>query len=362
VSQTLNANAAVRLDPGQTAAMTQARAAQPPTASAEKAVAFLRRPASYPDRTGKVDVRETHMSWVFLTDRYVYKLKKPVRFSYLDYGTPAARLRNCRAEVRLNRRLAPWVYLAVVPLLRREGDGALSLGGAGQPVDWLVKMVRLPADGLLDEAMAAGPVGPERLDDVARLLADFYRAQPRQDRRPAVYAQSLKRDARDNRDALLEQPGEMSETRVDNLLNSLTGFVDREADLLAKRAARLVEGHGDLRPDHIYLGPPPAVIDCIEFNREFRINDPADELAFLAMECERRGVEWIGRRLLSIYQEVTGDRIPDRLLAFHKAHRALLRAKLSLWHLQEPRVEARKWRRKTEAYLSLAESRAKELG
>lgn len=335
--------------------MTHAEDPSSASVTVAEAVSFLATPAAYPDHPGRVDVRETHMSWVFLTDRHVYKLKKPVRFSYLDYGTPAARRRNCQAEVRLNRRLAPWVYLAVVPLLRRP-DGGLAVVGPGTPVDWLVKMVRLPAENLLDEAIAADRVDTGRLESAARLLAGFYRTQPRIADSGGDYAERLRERVHGNRDALVEDRRAPPSARVDRVLDALADFIDRETALLAERGARRVEGHGDLRPDHIYLGPPPAVIDCVEFNRDFRVNDPLDELAFLAMECDRHDAGWIGDRVLKIYAEVTAEAVPPRLIAFYKAHRALLRAKLSLWHLHDPDVDAAKWRRRTNAYLALAEN------
>ena len=108
----------------------------------EAKVAFLMQPSAYPEPTPHVERVETHMSWVFLTDRHAYKLKKPVVYDYLDYGTLAARRRNCREELRLNRRLAPNVYLDILPLAQDE-FGRLRLGGPGEVVDWLVVMRRL---------------------------------------------------------------------------------------------------------------------------------------------------------------------------------------------------------------------------
>lgn len=297
------------------------------------------------------------MSWVFLTGSYVYKLKKPVRFAFLDYSTRDARKRMCRQEVKLNRRLAAWVYLGVVPLTR-EDDGGLALDGFGEAVDWLVKMRRLPARGLLDEAIAQGPVDPARLSPAADLLARFYARRTLIERDYASYAASLSADAQENRTAVSWSLAPGSESRVTSLVETLTGFVRREQRLFAVRAQRLSEGHGDLRPEHIYLGPPAAVIDCIEFNRAFRINDPVDELAFLAMECERLDAEELGDVFLDSYRAATGDRPPAPLLSFYKARRALLRARLSLAHLEEPVDDPDKWHGRTAHYLSIGEHHA----
>jgi len=137
-------------------------------------VAFLSNPGNYPEKLTAVEVVQTHMSCVFLTDRHAYKLKKPVRYDFLNFSTVEARRVDCEEELRLNRRLARDVYIDVVPLVLTR-DGGLVLGGAGKVVDWLVKMHRLPARLMLDRAIRDGNV---RRDDVRRcalVLADFYR-------------------------------------------------------------------------------------------------------------------------------------------------------------------------------------------
>src|SRR3990172_12929379 len=142
-------------------------------ASIERKVAFLRRPDAYPERPARVEVIETHMSWVFLTDELVYKLKKPVRYEFLDFSTVEARHQNCEREVQLNRRLAGDVYYGVVPLIM-SGDRNLQLGGDGSIVDWLVKMRRLPAHRMLDAAIRGRTGGPEDVRRLSHLLSEFY--------------------------------------------------------------------------------------------------------------------------------------------------------------------------------------------
>jgi len=323
----------------------------------EAIVAFLRQPSAYPDRPEGVEVRETHMAWVFLTDRLAYKLKKPVRFSYLDYGTLAARERVCRAEVALNSRLSPWVYLGVVPVLRDEGGGlriGADGGGGGAPLDWLVKMRRLPAEDFLEEAIIAGGPERDRLRPAAELLARFHAGLPPQRPDANRFARVLLDDIAESRDALCAAPEILSRPDVERSVAALERFVAAERPLLGERAARVVEGHGDLRPEHVHLGPPPAVIDCIEFNRRFRLNDPAEELAFLGMECARLGARWVGEVFLSAYRDLSDDAPPPRLMAFYRAKRALLRAKLSLWHLEDTVPDPEKWREKARGYLALA--------
>lgn len=143
--------------------------------SLPEVLAALRRPATYPLPPNAVAVRETHMSCVFLTDRFVYKLKKPERLNSLDYTTLDRRRACCEAEVALNRRLAPGVYLGVVPLAR-AADGGLRVETEGAVVEWLVKMRRLAEARMLDVALAEGTASREDVGRAADLLAGFFRA------------------------------------------------------------------------------------------------------------------------------------------------------------------------------------------
>jgi uncharacterized protein len=329
----------------------------------EAKVAFLGRPDSYPERPQAVETLETHMSWVFLTDRHAYKLKKPVRYEFLDFSTLAARKADCEAEVRLNRRLASGVYLGTVALCRRAG-GELRLGGAGPPVDWLVKMRRLPGELMLDARIRAGCLALAELDPAARLLADFYRVAPPVVTSAADYAARLAAMVRANERVLLESCYDMPAARVQVITRAQLDFIAEADGPTAARATagRIVEGHGDLRPEHVFLGEPPAIIDCLEFDRELRCVDPVDELAFLAMECELLGAADAGARFLQIYRALNDDSPPSALLHFHKCLRACLRCKLSLWHVSDPAVtDSEPWRQKALRYLELAESYAAAL-
>src|SRR5690606_31658978 len=159
----------------------------------EEKVDFLKREESYPHPTGAVESIETHMSWVFLAGQYAYKLKKPVIYEFIDFSTPEKRLLDCREEVRLNRRLAAEVYLGVVPLTL-DPEGSLSLVGEGKPVDWLVKMKRLPRWEMLDEAIRNRSWHPHDLNAVTELLIDFYAKAIPADITPFEYENRLESD------------------------------------------------------------------------------------------------------------------------------------------------------------------------
>jgi aminoglycoside phosphotransferase family enzyme len=319
-------------------------------------VRFLKRRASYAERPKQVASIETHMSWVFLTDEHAYKLKKPVRQPFLDFGTVEARRRNCALELRLNRRLAPDVYLGLVPI-RIDKSGRLSLEGSGEIVDWLVKMRRLPAERTLGHAIAHRTVRPAELRRVVAALARFYRGAPKARIAKNSYRRRFEANIRTNRSELSKPRWRLPIELVRKATEAQLAFLRRRSRLLDARVRdrRIVEAHGDLRPEHVYLGPKPVITDCLEFNRAFRILDPADELAYLALECEMLGDAETGRRLLDLYEELSRDRPPDPLLRFYMSERACLRAKLAIWHLKDRTLRHRaKWRRKALRYLRLA--------
>lgn len=308
-------------------------------------VRFLCDPAAYAGATRGVEARETHMSWVFLTDDRVYKLKKPVRHSYLDFSTIARRHFFCEEELRLNRRLAAETYRQVVPLCR-DASGRLVLGGPGRTVDWLVEMKRLPQDDMLDERIRAGHATRSEIDDVGARLADFYcRCEPRvADGR--AYLRHLVEGQRINRAILLRPEFGLADA-VLAALDDVDRLLAQSSPAIEARIARgaVVEGHGDLRPEHVCLCVPPQVIDCLEFNRSMRIIDPYDEINYLGLECDILGAAWI-RPLLS---HALAQRLPDRpdgaLTALHGGFRALLRARLCIAHLfEKPVRHAEKWR------------------
>ena len=326
-------------------------------------VAFLGEPTSYPDHPRRVERLETHMSWVFLTERHVYKLKKPVKFPFLDFSSREARRRSCEAEVQLNRRLAKDTYLGTVAITQDKA-GILRLDGDGEPVDWLVKMRRLPAQRMLDIAIRNESFAASDIERVATVLSEFYLAVAPVEMPGAAYRAQF-REWIDSNHAVLRDPDfSLPQDAVVRVNDRQHEFLDDRADGLDQRAAqnRIIEAHGDLRPEHIYLGPPPQIIDCLEFNRAFRILDPADELSFLSMECAFLGAPCIERILFDTYCQVTGDSPPTDLIAFYKCYRACLRAKLSVWHVSDPHVDDNeKWIRRGQQYLDLANRYAHQL-
>lgn len=320
-------------------------------------VALLRETGIYPDHPRDVEVIETHMSWVFLTRDYAYKLKKPVRYDYLDFRTLAARQYYCTEEVRLNRRLAGSVYLDVVPMVL-SASGAAQLGGEGTPIDWLVKMRRLPADRMLDWALCHGTATEEDARAVATRLGEFYLTLPPAPVTVDEYRGRLRREIDECERELSNPAFSQPVTLVRKICLAQRHLLVQDPSRLDRRVneGRIVEGHGDLRPEHVCLAPPLAVIDCLEFSREFRTLDTANEIGFLALECERLGAPDFAQVLIRTYRDVTGDRPDTALVHFYQSCSACVRAKITVWHLREAAYrDSPKWADRATYYLQLAE-------
>lgn len=323
----------------------------------DQKIALLRDPDSYPERTSDVSVIETHKSWVFLADHHAYKLKKPIQHNSVDFRSLEARCSNCEIEVALNRRLAGDVYIGVEQI--RQGEqGQLTLGGIGELVDCVVKMKRLPADRMLSRLIADGNVQEYEVRRLAAKLARFYRDSPSVLTNPAEYTDHLT-DELQTSFAALESPGlGLDVTRVSRIRDHLERFLEDRGELLADRVntGRIVDGHGDLRAEHVCLLPDPVMFDCLEFDARLRVVDPVDELAFLSLECERLGDASIGRILTSEYAAITADLVTHSLVSFYKVYRACMWARLAAWRTAELDPERwGKWTERIESLLRLAE-------
>ena len=295
----------------------------------------LAHPACYPHHPAQVEVIQTHISAVFLAGDEVYKLKKPVRFSFLDYSTLELRRQYCEEEVRLNHRLAPTVYLGIVPVLQtREGyrvREAVNMQDA-EVVDYLVRMRRLPPERTLDALIANGQLTKFGIHALARRLVHFHNTAltsgAAEYGAPAVVWQALA----DNFATTTPFVGiTISEVQYRTIQQFSQRFFTEHQELFKSRVAqdRVRDGHGDLRCDHVYfLDDGIAIIDCIEFSPRLRTCDVASELAFLAMDLELHGaVGWAGE-LVHTYATLAEDEALFTLLPFYQCYRAYVRGKV----------------------------------
>jgi aminoglycoside phosphotransferase family enzyme len=327
-----------------------------PAELAEK-VSALSRADIYGVADAVIERIETHMSWVFLTARHAYKLKKPVISDALDFSTLQQRHWFCLQELLLNRRLAPTVYLDVVALMR-DASGRIHINGAGEIIDYLVKMRRLPAAQALDQRIARRRLTRVELRALAARLAAFYAQAERVAVTPENYRQQFIAAINCNRETLRSRHYALPISQIDAIAAAQLACVETDRVALGARARgnRIVDAHGDLRPEHIYLTDPVQIVDCLEFKRELRLLDPLHELAFLAMECARLGAPQCGKKLIGWYQAAAGEKAPAALIRFYQSHAVFSRAKIAIWHLDDPTVRNHAlWRARARAYLDIAE-------
>jgi uncharacterized protein len=312
-------------------------------------VGAMLRTGIYPERPRTVELRQTHISYVFLAGDYVYKIKKPVRFPFLDACTLARRHQLCLEEVRLNRRLAPDVYLDVVPILRRrDGEFALGAAGAAVPgtedvVEWAVRMRRLDEDAMLDRMVAEGKVSVAQIRAAAARLAAFHRTVPADRGWKYGAAAAIWRLVRGNLGELaLECAHMLAPAELDELERFAHRTIEARWSLLNRRAlgGRVCEGHGDLRCEHVSLaGGKITIIDCVEFSERLRYVDVASDVGFLAMDLDRLGARGLADELVAAYREASGDADLPLLIPLYKFHRALVRAKVESLTSRDPAVE-----------------------
>lgn len=307
----------------------------------EALIDALARPDAYEHRVDAVEVHQTHISVVFLTGPYAYKVKKSVNFGFVDFSTLERRRHFCEEEIRLNRRLAPNVYLGVVPVTRSVDR--LRMEGVGEVVEWAVKMERLDETMTLRHQVKECGLSGQELEQaigtiVARLVAFYGLADRNAAISDAAGFEAVARNAEDNFVSSEPLVGRSVSRSVFDRLRALTHWeLERLRPLVMARADRGIpcDGHGDLRLDHIYLRPdrnPPddlVIVDCIEFSDWLRSVDPVSDLAFLAMDLlaargDRSGV----RAVIQAYEALSGDDEGRPLWSFFIAYRAVVRAKV----------------------------------
>lgn len=302
----------------------------------------LCRPEFYPHRPAEVEVRETHISWVFLAGELAYKLKKPLVLDFVDYGTPERRRAMCEEEVRLNRRLAPGIYLGVRGIaLTRQGVRLIAPDDP-RAVDFVVEMRRYEERDTLAARLERGELDQRQVSTVGAVLASFHAEAPGV---AGAGAPSLAVERRFERNlhellACVEQRSEIE--RAQALERFAHAFISAHAQTFQMRAAGgwVREGHGDLRAEHVLVDGDVQVVDCVEFDRQLRELDMADDLAFLVFDLAAHGGQRFAKVLVQAYRDAGGDPGDDSLIAFYSAYRALVRAKVALVRASQVPVES----------------------
>ncbi len=314
-------------------------------------------PGFYPHPVDRVERIETHISVVFLAGDAAYKIKKPVALGFLDFSTLDKRLADCRAEVRLNRRLSEGVYLGVSAIT--ESEAGLALEGAGRPVEYAVKMRRMPDRYMMERMRAAGALGPGDIERLADRLAEFYRTAP------AGHAVGGWETVRENCDENFRQMKPfvgaiIAPFRFDLIRSATVGFLERRRALFEERLhnGSVREGHGDLRAEHVYFTPEGIqILDCIAFNERMRFNDVASDAAFLTMDLDYQGAVGVSGDLLCAFVARFGDLRMLCMVDFYLCYRACVRLKVTCFRLRQERLGVDQRRRlleRTRTFAALA--------
>jgi len=297
-------------------------------------------PKAYPEPPQKVELMQTQMSFVFLVDNYVYKVKKPVNLGYLDYTTLKKRQFYCQREVELNRRLCPDAYLGVVPITRQENH--ISIGGQGRAIEYAVKMRRLPQEAMMNVLLTKDKVSPEMLAGVAKKLAEFHR---KAETSTAISAfgdlDTITMNNEENFTQTEKYIGNtISPERHRHIRTYTNRFIEENASLFRKRITDggIKDCHGDLHAAHICFCDDICIYDCIEFNDRFRYCDVASEVAFLAMDLDHYGRADLSRHFIRDYVAYSQDKELITLLNFYKCYRACVRGKVESFKLDDPHI------------------------
>ncbi len=334
----------------------------------EEVIEALMKPEAYPHKVGEVVLVQTHISFVFLTGDYVYKVKKPVDFGFLDFTTLEKRLHYCREELRVNRALAGEIYLDVVPITRNE-RGEIKVEGDGEVIEYAVKMVQLPQEAIMKVLLQQGKVSRSDVEDIAARVARFHEGAARgaEITRWGAYEQVVK-----NWEQNFEQTAQLKGAEVDAeeyeaLEARVRRFLREKEELFRERekAEKIRECHGDLHSGNIFIVRKPGklyrqgiyIFDAIEFFKGFSCSDVLADVAFLAMDLDFHRRQDLSDAFVSAYAEASRESFPEVLLEFYKCYRAFVRMKVEGFklfdaHVSEEEKEAA--RRLVRAYFSLA--------
>ncbi|MBE0480401.1 MAG: hypothetical protein IBX68_05420 [Dehalococcoidia bacterium] len=322
-------------------------------------------PGAYPHKPGKVDLIQTQISAVFLAGQYVYKIKKPVDFGFLDFTTLEKRRYYCQQELILNRRLCPDTYLDVVPVTRVGNE--YKVEGSGPAVEYAVKMLPLPHERMMDRLLEKGEITPAMVTRLAGKLVDFHeRSGLSPDKAGIGGLDTVMQNTEENFDQV---EGYINRTitrdQYDTTRIYAYSFLKKDSELFARRIreGRIKDCHGDLHLSHICFENDICIYDCIEFNDRFRYIDVASEVAFLAMDLDYHGRSDLAQRFVKDYVNASGDSEMLSLLNFYKCYRAYVRGKVEGFKLEDaniPQAEKSKTTAIARKYFGLAASYASQ--
>ncbi len=304
-------------------------------------VQYLQKENSYPHPASAVSLVQTHISFVLLAGEYVYKWKKPVDFGFLNFSTLEKRKYYCEQEIVLNRRLCPDIYEELVTLTA-DGD-SFALNGDGEPVEYGIRMTRMPEQQMMGNVMARGELTRAHLDAIVSQLVPFYEAAVGGDTvKEFGKADSVAVNVLENfeqTESFVDQ-GAITKAQYDAIIQYSKEFLGHE-DRFQTRIdlGKIRDCHGDLHSANICLTDPVCIFDCIEFNERFRYTDVAADVAFLAMDLDFHGETELSDYFVEHYVAQSGDTGLLKMLNFYKCYRSYVRAKIALFTASDPAVD-----------------------
>jgi len=326
----------------------------------------LMTPAAYDDDTGKIELIQTHISYVFMTRKFVYKVKKAVNLGFLDFSTLEKRRFYCEKELELNRRLCRDMYLEVVPI--NKSNGVIRVKGEGETVEYAVKMKRMPKDRMMNQLLDKKQVDKKLIYRIAKIVAEFH-SKAETNARTSKFGSlaTIKGNWNENYEQTREFVDKtISPEDFNFILEKIDAFIEQNAGLFEKRVreGRVKDCHGDIHSGNIFITNGIYIFDAIEFNERFRYSDVASDVAFLAMDLDYKERTDLSNFFVEKYMQYSGDQELAKLLPFYKCYRAYVRGKVTSFKLKDPNVsnqDKKTARKEAKEYFKLACSYAKEL-
>ena len=324
----------------------------------KQVVEALMKPEAYDEDPGVIELVQTHISFVFLTKKFVYKVKKAVNFGFLDFTTLEKRRFFCEKEVELNRRLCGDMYLEVAPINRAD---AIKIKGAGETVEYSVKMKRMPQERMMSKLLEQNKVDDRFVDRIAKVIADFHSKAETNGRISEFGSLAvIETNWKENFDQTEEFIGKTISAEDFKIIRERVGdFMKRSTTLFEKRIAehRVRDCHGDIHSGNIFVTNGIYIFDAIEFNDRFRYSDVAADVAFLAMDLDFKRRTDLSNFFVEKYVEYSGDQELTKLMTFYKCYRAYVRGKVASFKLKDPNVRSKEKsiaRKEARAYFKLA--------
>ena len=326
-------------------------------------VEALMKPEAYEEDPGSIELVQTHISFVFLTRRFVYKVKKAVNFGFLDFTTLEKRRFFCEKELELNRRLCRDMYLEIVPINKAD---AIKIKGAGETVEYAVKMKRIPQEKMMSKLLEENKVDAKLVDRIAKIITEFHSKAETNSRISEFGSLTvIETNWKENFEQTEEYVGKTISTEDFKLIrDKVENFMKKNTALFKKRMteSRVRDCHGDIHSGNIFITDGIYIFDAIEFNERFRYSDVAADMAFLAMDIDFRGRVDLSNFFVEKYVEYSDDQELTELLPFYKCYRAYVRGKVTSFKLKDPNVRSEDKNsavKEAKAYFKLATTYAK---